>query len=137
MNIFGLESRALKVAERSLDLVSKSTMAVTSNIANSETPGYTAMKVEFEKNFDRALSSGSNPDIGRGGMLLTDPKHIPLSGIEDVQGMVDSVKTGERIDGNTVNLDEEITALKELNLKYSLYSNISGMELGRLKEAIK
>ena len=137
MNIFGLESRALKLAERSLDMVAKSTVAVTSNVANSETPGFEATKIEFEKNFAKALNSGSNPDVSRGGMLLTNPKHIPLTRIEDVSETSEVVKTGERLDGNTVDLDEEISTLNELNLKYSLYSNISKMELGRLSEAMK
>jgi len=136
MNIFGLETRGLNVAERMLDMTSKSVSHITSNIANSETPGYKSTSVDFQENMVRALNSGTQPNISEGGMAITNPRHLPVRDLASVEPDEIVEMSGAKIDGNTVNMETEITKLKELNLKYSLYSNISTLELSRLKTAI-
>jgi flagellar basal-body rod protein FlgB len=136
MNIFGIESRGLNIAERMLDMTAKSAFIVTTNVANSDTPGYKARSVEFQENMVKAINSGARPNIAEGGMAMTDPKHLPVTDIGSVEPVGNVEMSGANISGNTVNMESEITKLNELNLKYSLYSNISTLELTRLKSAI-
>ena len=124
------------MAERMLDMTSKSVSNITSNIANSETPGYKARSIDFQENMVRALNSGTQPNISEGGMAITNPRHLPVSDLASVESIDIVEMSGANINGNTVNMETEITKLKELNLKYSLYSNISTLELSRLKSAI-
>jgi flagellar basal-body rod protein FlgB len=137
MNIFGIETRGLNLAERMLDMTSKSALLVTSNVANSETPGYKALSIEFQDKMASAINSGSVPNIAEGGMAMTDPRHLPVTEIGAVESTVIKEMSGANINGNTVNMENEITKLNELNIKYSLYSNISSLELTRLKTAIR
>ena len=136
MNIFGLESRGLNIAERMLDMASKSAFTLSANVANSETPGYKARSIEFEEKMIKAINSGPRPNISEGGMAMTDPKHLPVTNLKSVEADTKIELSGATINGNTVNMETEITKLKELDLKYSLYSNISTLELSRLKTAM-
>lgn len=74
------------------------------NIANIATPGFKAIKVNFEDNLREALSNGA---IGSGAVSQVSP----------------SVQTSlepSRLDGNNVNLDTETLSSVDTNLRYEL-----------------
>ncbi len=136
MDIFGLGSSGLSLAEKSLDFVSRATRISSSNIANADTPGFKARKLEFEGEMAKAISSGENLSVGAGGMAKTDLRHLPVTDIAKVRAIESRRATAEKLDGNSVDLDKEITSLADLNIKYSIYTTIAGKELGRLNSAI-
>jgi flagellar basal-body rod protein FlgB len=69
------------------------------NLANSETPGYTAQTVNFEDSLSAALASG-------------DPSHAQIS---------TGVTSGPpNINGNNVSVDSETISMIDTGLKYQL-----------------
>jgi flagellar basal-body rod protein FlgB len=71
--------------------------ATADNIANVQTPGFLANKVDFESSLQRAISGGA-----------------PAS------ATVESTRSTEptRQDGNNVNLDDETLSMVDTNLRY-------------------
>ena len=89
---------------------------ISSNVANAETPGYKAKRIEFEEALARAL----NVD-GQQGMAVDDPQHFDVGQggfdnlepeiIEDPNGVVSE-------DGNTVDRDKEMFLMSENKIMY-------------------
>ncbi|ACU36290.1 flagellar basal body rod protein FlgB [Actinosynnema pretiosum subsp. pretiosum] len=73
------------------------------NIANVQTPGFIASKVNFEESLGEAVRSGEGSTAVRG----TRPV------------ISDSVNAA-RQDGNNVNIDEETVSATDTNLRYQL-----------------
>ncbi|MFN8034898.1 MAG: flagellar basal body protein [Acidimicrobiia bacterium] len=81
--------RALNVREK----------ALANNIANAETPGFIATKVDFEGKLQEAITKGD-----------------PLSASATVTHTADAAN----INGNNVQLDDQSVALIDTGLKYQL-----------------
>ncbi len=131
MKIFGLTTNGLELASRSLDFVSASVSQTAANIANSTTPGYKAQEISFEAAMAEALKTP-----GEGGMVKTHPGHMPIADIEKVMPTITESGAPARLDGNTVDLDREITQMAEMNINYSTYATITNKQLSLLKSAI-
>ncbi|MFN3454267.1 MAG: flagellar basal body rod protein FlgB, partial [Pseudobdellovibrio sp.] len=85
-----------------------------SNIANAETPGYHAKKVDFEDALARAL------DIdGTQGLTATHGDHfIAGSPSQTVADIYDNPDVTPSNDGNTVDLEKEMANLSENTVLY-------------------
>ena len=83
-----------------MTLVSTRQKLVASNIANADTPGYTTKDIDFQSEFQNAMSGSSSPTI------------------QDVQGLT------MKNDGNNVNLDREARLLSENTMRFSVASNL-------------
>lgn len=131
MKIFGLTTNGLELASRSLDFASSSASQAAANIANSSTPGYKAQQTSFEGAMAEALKTPAT-----GGMKKTHPGHLPVSDIQKVMPVSTAGDATGRLDGNTVDLEREITRLAEMNINYSTYATITNKQLSHLKNAI-
>ena len=89
----------------------------SANIANAETPGYKAKKLDFEEALSRAV------DIhGLNKMNVTHPEHFPVNGnaISKVRADVyDNPDVTVTNDGNTVDLEREMAELAENTIIYN------------------
>ncbi len=85
------------------------------NIANVETPGYLARKVDFEQSLRRAINDGRPDRAGLDQTNTTDPT---------------------RIDGNNVRLDHELTGLAENSLKQQLVTEALNAQYRLIRTAI-
>lgn len=104
----------------------------TSNIANAETPGYQAKKLDFENALERAL------DIeGLRGMSTSSEDHITVGGgtakvkpeiYNNPEGAVSN-------DGNTVDLEKEMATLSENAIMYKAALQLINKKLAALKYA--
>lgn len=117
--------------QNSLDLRLKQQGLVSSNIANSNTPGYHAQRVDFKAAFDRVFSEGleSGPMMraARGRhMLPEDSESAPVRTIKP-QAWAE--------DGNSVNAEEEMVILAENNLLYNATIEVLKRRLGMLEYA--
>jgi len=85
--------------------------ATADNIANIQTPGYQARKVDFESALQGAISDAQQSSFSTGAPVIPDLNNV-------IQGGV----TGDpsREDGNNVLLDREQTLGMETKLQYSL-----------------
>jgi flagellar basal-body rod protein FlgB len=107
---------------------------IASNIANAETPGYKAKKLDFEEALARALDTD-----GELKMKTTDSKHFNVGGggfnnlepeiYEDSNGIVSP-------DGNTVDRDQEMADMAENKIMYDASVQLLNKKLGLLKYAI-
>ncbi|MEW6057827.1 MAG: flagellar basal body rod protein FlgB [Bdellovibrionota bacterium] len=105
---------------------------VSSNIANADTPGYKAQKVEFEDALRNALEisgrlkmEASSPEH----FSKADPGHIDPEIYDNPNGIVN-------LDGNTVDRNAEQVAMAETQIQYSAASEMLRRKLGLLKYAI-
>jgi flagellar basal-body rod protein FlgB len=98
--------------ERYMDLLAARQKVVASNIANADTPGYKTKDVNFQAEFQSALST-------------VDPPSSEVSGL--------TVKN----DGNNVSLDREARLLSENAMRFNAASNLLRGHLRIIKEAIQ
>jgi flagellar basal-body rod protein FlgB len=129
-DIFDKTTRGLAA---SLNLRQLRQNIISSNIANAETPNYHAKKLDFEDALHRAL----DVDNLRG-VSVTHEEHFPISGggvagvrpdiYENPEGAINN-------DGNTVDLEREMTALTENNLLYKSALQLINKKMAALKYA--
>lgn len=73
--------------------------SISDNVANIQTPGYTASRVDFETQLRAAVADGGDFDVSPVSAPSTD---------------------AARLDGNNVNLDEETLLDEKTGLQYQL-----------------
>jgi flagellar basal-body rod protein FlgB len=105
----------------------------SSNIANAETPGYHAKKLDFEEALSRAL------DIdGLRSMSTSSPEHFSVGGktgkvrpdiYENPDGAINN-------DGNTVDLEKEMSNLAENTIMYKAALQLINKKLAAMRYAI-
>jgi flagellar basal-body rod protein FlgB len=117
-----------------LDLRAKKAEVIAANIANAETPGYSANRFDFEEDLARAIRGSKGL-----GLTTSHQKHIPphpLS-LQGVRGNIVSSadKTGIG-DNNSVNVNQEMLDLSENQLLYETAAQLLKKKLGQLSYAI-
>jgi flagellar basal-body rod protein FlgB len=106
---------------------------VGANIANAETPGYHAQKVDFEDQLARALEMDGAP-----AMAATNPGHQPLTrgNIERVKADIyDNPDIPVNNDKNTVDLEKEMADLAENSIMYKTAIELMRKKLGAMRYA--
>ena len=121
------------VLQKGMDATSLRQQVISENIANINTPGYKKREVLFEGELKRALDKKYNS-----GMEQTDARHFPggrsLSGIG---ARIDaSNATSMRVDGNNVDVDEEMTKLAENNIRFNTMAQLIAGRFTGLKNVI-
>jgi flagellar basal-body rod protein FlgB len=109
-----LSSSSLRVAVAGL---SARNTAIANNIANIETPGYKARKVEFEDALRSAVSKGDSP--------------------AEVSPSMQTSLEPTRLNGSNVNLDEETLSHIDTTMRYQLTLRALDSKYGMLRDAIK
>lgn len=105
---------------------------ISSNIANADTPGYHAKKVEFEGALRQALGADDQLQIEG-----DNPEHIIIRSSDPVSpAIADDTNGVESLDGNTVNRSEEMAKMAENQLLYDAAAEMLKKKLGMLKYSI-
>jgi flagellar basal-body rod protein FlgB len=102
------------------------------NIANAETPGYQAKKLDFEGALERALDMD-----GLREMSTTNEAHMTVGGhtakvAPDIYNNPDGAVSN---DGNTVDLEKEMATLSENAIMYKAALQLINKKLAALKYA--
>lgn len=107
---------------------------ISSNIANAETPGYKAKRLDFEAALARALDvdgemgmkveDGKHYDVGSGGFDNLQPELY-----EDPNGIVSE-------DGNTVDREAEMVRMAENRVMYDALIQLMNKKVGLMKYTI-
>jgi flagellar basal-body rod protein FlgB len=108
-----VSSASLRVAVAGL---SARQNAIADNIANIETPGYQARKVEFEGALTSALKNGQSPS--------------------SVAPTVQNSLEPSRLNGSNVNLDEETLSHIDTTMRYQLTIRALDSKYSMLRTAI-
>ena len=109
-----VSSMSLRVA---LDGLSMRQRVIANNLANIETPGFRAGKVQFEQALSAAVASGKSPN--------------------GVAPTVENSLEPTRENGNNVNLDEETLSNVDTGLRYQLALRALDSKYGLLRDVIK
>lgn len=130
-DLFDKTTRALGAA---VNLRQIRNNVIASNIANAETPGYQAKKVDFEEALARAIDLE-----GLGRLEGLQPEHFPVG-----RGALSRVKADiyenpdvqVSNDGNTVDLHREMSALAENSIMYKAAIQLINKKMAALKYAV-
>lgn len=106
-----LLGNALRHAEQNHEVVSQ-------NIANVNTPGYHTHELAFDE-FMKRVADGS----AQQGSL----ERMPVTKVEGLM---------ERADGNNVDIDQQLAALKKNSLLFQTYSQLLAAKMATYRKAI-
>ena len=132
----GLFDGTVSLLQRTLNLRSAQHQAISSNIANADTPNYRAFEIVVEEELRK-----QRPEPGRIEFARTQAHHLPQNG----PGGADRVKLQAaaapafslRADGNTVDLDRAMGELAENSLKYKTSAQLLSAKLKSLRNVIQ
>jgi flagellar basal-body rod protein FlgB len=121
---------AISAASLALKGLAARQQTISSNIANVDTPGYSAKQVDFETMLQHTLNSSA----GQVSMLKTNKMHLD-SDTSSSSFYTTSNRSGgtAREDGNNVDIDTELIDMSETNIKYQAISQEISSKLLLLK----
>ena len=130
MNPIG--DRGLQTLTGWLDGLGRRQQASSNNIANIDTPGYVRQEVNFETELQRMFGRGSKQ------LAATDPKHF--SGGSSLRNQLgldpQQLLSSSRMDGNSVDIDQEMITLTETQMRYQAASQALSKKLGTIRTVI-
>ncbi|MCC2679254.1 MAG: flagellar basal-body rod protein FlgB [Pseudobdellovibrio sp.] len=104
----------------------------SANIANAETPNYHAKKVDFEDALAKALDMDGTNNLG-----ATHGDHFATGGKPAVEpGIYENPDVAVNNDGNTVDLEKEMSALAENSILYKSALQLINKKMAAMKYAI-
>lgn len=121
-----------QLLEKVLDLRSKNQQVISSNIANAETPGYSAKTLQFEEQLKSAMFQGNPAPVP------THPNHIPLTPgtLSQVSGTITERRDNTGIgDENSVSVDQEMVKLSENQILYEAAVTMLNKKMAMVKYA--
>jgi flagellar basal-body rod protein FlgB len=107
---------AISAISASLDGLAAQERITAQNLANADTPGYIAGRVDFESSLKNAIASGDPSKFAISTAPSTDPTNV---------------------DGNNVSVDEESVTLTGTALQYQLMTSAMNNELHILHESMR
>jgi len=129
-----INDKTLKALAASLNFRQMRQEVISSNIANADTPGYKAKRVDFEAALARALDvdgemkmkTGDDEhfNVGSGGFDNLEPDIY-----EDSNGVVSE-------DGNTVDREQELAKMAENRILYDAAVQLLNKKIGLMKYTI-
>ena len=109
-----------------LDVQSRRAQIISGNIANAETPGYTAKKLEFEEFLNEAARRANLPPSRRAEFTASD---------NSLQ-VVEQTPTKIGLDGNTVDVGREMAELAQTGVQFNLGAKMLQSRIRLLRTAI-
>ena len=104
----------------------------SANIANAETPNYHAKKVDFEDALARALDMDGNNALS-----TSHDNHFAVGGKMEVSpGIYENPDVAMNNDGNTVDMEKEMSALAENSILYKSALQLINKKMAAMKYAI-
>lgn len=119
------------ILQKALDGTWQRQRAIANNIANHETPGYKAIKVNFEDSLDQEIRKLENsvPTKEKITESLEALKHSEIS-------VYSNKSTSNRADGNNVDMDLENIEMAKSQIQYQYLTRSMSDMFSRLRYAI-
>ena len=129
----GIFSGTVSLVEQALNVRSRKHSVLASNIANIDTPHYKAFDVIVKEEMEKIAGDQKSVEFRR-----TQPRHLPARAEVGsvVPKRVETVQTGMRQDGNTVDLDKSMADLSENTILYTALAQIAAKKFEGLKSVI-
>jgi flagellar basal-body rod protein FlgB len=133
----GLFDGTLSMLQRTLDLRTAQHQALSSTVANADTPNYHPFEVAVEEELRKQRHPGAR-DVE---LQRTRENHLPAGSPAGVSSAtlrpVAASSFSLRADGNTVDLDRTMGALAENSLKYKTSAQLLSGKLKSLRNVIQ
>jgi flagellar basal-body rod protein FlgB len=109
---------------------------LSQNVANVDTPGYTARDLK-PVNFEDVLKGATTMPNFTGGMTITDPRHIAATPAHET-GYADVASPDVEANptGNSVSLEQEMIRVSDTQAEYQAASNLYAKTIDMMKTAI-
>ena len=104
---------------------------ITSNLANSDTPGYTARRLEFENALRAMVPDANMPSLQR-----TAAGHLDLPERDPTPKVIEDKDNVAGNDGNNVSREAEMTRMAENQLLYRASAKAVSRHLALVRYAI-
>lgn len=105
---------SMTTLERAMDLRMTNQRLIASNLANVDTPGYVAQKLDFEQSMKNALAGAADPAI-----------------------VQDSTAPALSLDGNNVDMESELGDMTQNRVLYSVTAQVLGAKFRQLSTAFQ
>ena len=119
-----------RVLNAALDGLAARQRTISDNVANVDTPGFKASRVDFEGALQEAMGKSDVPKMA--------PVKNAVAGPEDQTGprvaRMDNLT--RRSDGNNVDVDQEMVDLADTNVTYNALAQLMSERLKLLRTAI-
>lgn len=131
-----LFTKSMARLEQVLNVRSMRHQVITANIANQDTPGYKAKKLDFKEAL-KAATSGNKPiRLNKTDKMHLRPQSSTASPISE-QIKLSQSGGSKRLDGNTVKSEKEMTRLAENTLMYQAAAQLIAGKFRGLKNTIQ
>ena len=111
-----------------LDVQSRRAEVISGNIANADTPGYTARKLEFEDFLKDAARRSQLPRFQR-----EQQQALSVNSLR----VVEHTPTAVRMDGNSVDAAQEMSELAQTSINFNFGAKMLQSRLRLLRTAIR
>ena len=125
-----LFDRTVTGLNKAMDLTWERNQAISSNVANAETPMYRAVDVTFAKELDQAFGDNTKT------LMQTDEKHLDLAGSSGAHKVAD-FSGATKQDGNNVDIDLQMGRLAQNSGDYMNAARLIRRQLGLIRTAIR
>ncbi|MBF0177761.1 MAG: flagellar basal body rod protein FlgB [Magnetococcales bacterium] len=116
-----------------LELRQRRQEIITSNVANVDTPGYKARRLDFEAELAEAMP----PPPGELALARTDGRHLPTTDFTAASGNLQEVEGAiAKGDGNTVDIEQEMSRQTANQLLYNYAAQSMAGQISRLRMVI-
>ncbi len=116
--------------QKALDLAWQRGQAISSNVANAETPKYRAVDIDFKAELDRAFNSSSTET------LKTNSLHMD-TGNSGGARMIADLSGPTKADGNNVDIDVQMLKLQRNQSDFTEAANILRKQFRVISQAIR
>ncbi len=130
-------NRVTQTLTKSLDVAALKQKVAASNLANIDTPGYKAKKLDFRE----ALKKASSANAGSNGFGLsrTNQNHFEceMENSKLSSLIEEDTETIPKNDGNNVDLDKEMMELTEANAVFKVTSRLLMDKIRMIKYTLR
>jgi flagellar basal-body rod protein FlgB len=134
-DINGIFNSSFAIFEKALNVRSKKHQLIASNISNMDTPGYKAFDIAVNDELNKTTFSGEKMNLTK-----TNPEHLSSNDqlFDNITYQVQKPSEFSlKKDGNTVDLDKEMSSMAENSLMYNAAAQILSRKFQIIKDAIK
>ena len=122
--------RTVTGLSKSMDLTWRRNQAISSNIANAETPQYRAVEVTFGQELDRAFGEGNEV------VSQTSSEHLDVAQNRSARFVAD-YSGATKPDGNNVDIDLQMGRLAQNSGDYMNAARLIRRQIGLIRNAIR
>lgn len=122
-----------EILHQALDGLTARQRVTANNLANADTPGFTAKEVQFENMLKQKIRSRAPNQLE---LAQSHPEHLPVLSSDDRPYTIQELQGVMRNDKNGVDLEQEITRMTQAQMSYTAVSQQLAGSFSSLKFVI-